>query len=491
MKAEKGKKQNIKTSNFDKMSSLIKDVTNQNLKSIVIPLELIEYAGEIQKAAFLARLIYLSDKGSKPNGFIWKSYPEWKKEIGLSQSQVERIVADFQGRNILEAKKMMAASKNSNASNTWHYRLLMNNFSTDFKKFLLVRAEENLGLEAEETSSSITDSTNINTFENTSLYKEQYVEKDVIEKIDLDIDSDLPYNGDYSNDLDVVSEEYPSAAPDAAFLSADFEPLLEHQIWAVNSYPYKSPKFITDKFKSYFTTGKGKDVKKSDAEWQLSWRGWITMEKSFGATQYSFDEEHLEIRNELFLDVCDFVWDYNRLLVPYKEIIKEFCKIRNFDESTIKEYLDMNISIKNLDSYFDCYFNSKEYEVNAEYAEEVDDAMCEYIWHDTSEELQQMKVYRFIQSKLLVTESDLRREFHWSIDRSISHFLRVGIKFGYLEQVGDYYHEKFRWITNAYDYGEAEISERIESIKNLLSKLGLNNYLGSDERSNIVEQESY
>ncbi len=102
------------------MTSVIKEGTSKNLQSVVAPLELFEYAGETQKAVFLARLIYLSDKGSKPNGFIWKSYPEWKKEIGLSQSQVERIVKDFQERGILIAKKMMAASGNGNASNTWH-----------------------------------------------------------------------------------------------------------------------------------------------------------------------------------------------------------------------------------------------------------------------------------------------------------------------------------------------------------------------------------
>jgi hypothetical protein len=94
MKKERNAKQ-TESSNFDKMTSVIKNATRENLKSVIIPLELFEYVGETQKAVFLARLIYLSDKGSKSNGFIWKSYPEWKKEIGLSQSQVERIVEDF------------------------------------------------------------------------------------------------------------------------------------------------------------------------------------------------------------------------------------------------------------------------------------------------------------------------------------------------------------------------------------------------------------
>lgn len=475
MKAEKGKKQNIKTSNFDKMSSLIKDVTNQNLKSIVIPLELIEYAGEIQKAAFLARLIYLSDKGSKPNGFIWKSYPEWKKEIGLSQYQVERIVADFQGRNILEAKKMMAASKNSNASHTWHYKLLMNNFSTDFKKFLLVRAEENLGLEAEETSSSITDSTNINTFENTSLYKEPYKEieeKDVIEKTDLDIDSDSPDNGDYSDDLDFVPEEYPSAAPDAAFLSADFEPLLEHQIWAVNSYPYKSPKFITDKFKSYFTTGKGKDVKKSDAEWQLSWRGWITMEKSFGATQDSFEEEHRKIKNKLLFLVCKYVWNHRFPVVLHSNIIEEFCKNGNFDESSINEQLNSNKEVGNINSYFDCYYNLPEFETNPERAENVDYCMYRYAKSNRSTPLE---IFKLIHSKIVVTESDLKKEFHYSFHNSIEHFLRVCLKFNTLTQIGEYYHQSFESIENNGTYEDAETNERIQKIEHKLEELNLNN----------------
>ncbi len=274
-------------SNFDRFKKLIKDVTKKPLQSVVIPLELIEYTGETQKAVFLARLLFLSDKGIKPNGYIWKSYPDWKKEIGLSETQVERIVKDFLSRDILEAKKMMAVNRIGSASNTWHYRLKMSNFLNDFREFLLVRTAENLGLEPDKECVSITVSTTIDSifseknedalweksnFSKTEENEEEKEEENVIEKTE----EDFPFTSE-ENAFD-SSDSYQSAADGAeaewaaedkfpefsgiegderVHLPLDFQPTLENKIWAINNFPYKSPKQVTDGLIKYFTRGNG------------------------------------------------------------------------------------------------------------------------------------------------------------------------------------------------------------------------------------------
>jgi hypothetical protein len=443
-------KQNTRSSNFDKFTQLIKKATDENLKSVVIPLELFEYAGETQKAVFLARLIYLSDKGSKPNGFIWKSYPEWKKEIGLSQSQVERIVKDFQGkRGILIAQKMMAASKNGNASHTYHYKLLMNKFLADFKKFLQVRSKENLQFELEETSASITESTNINTTENTLSEEYNFSDEEnqneenshVIEENEIpdSITSELGF--DFLDDL-----SSPSSAIELRQISLpdNFEPTLESKVWAIANFPSKSIKQVTDKFCRFCL--KNEITVQEVNQWQTEWRNWITSERVFGVNPEVLEDEHLEITNELLNVVWNFFNESEHVLgsknrkffvVPPEVIDDYFCVDREFDKKSIDESVDVLLRQNYLATYFGCYYNLELYKENKEWAQEVDKRMFSFSKH--IEECD--SIFAFVKENLAVNLKDVFEAFPKITEDSINNLFRVCLTNHKFKLVEDYYYE--------------------------------------------------
>ncbi len=450
LKEPKSKKQNIKTSNFNRMTDVIKEGTSKNLQLVVVPLELFEYAGETQKAVFLARLIYLSDKGSKPNGFIWKSYPEWKKEIGLSQSQVERIVKDFQKRGILIAKKMMAASGNGNASNTWHYKLLMNKFLADFKKFLAVRNQKNLQFEPEETSASITESTNINTTD-ISLYEEdnsisygenqEEEDQDATEENDSDdsIASDCDLDFDDSQSLSPASEQRLISIPN------DFEPTLENKVWAMTNFPSKSIKLLTDKFCEFYSN-KENVVRELEA-WQMEWRKWVTTEIQVKFNREVLEEEHLEITNELLNVVWYFFNEpehnfgsrkFTFFVVSPMAIDDYFCVDRDFDKKSIEEVVDELLRQGSLAKYFDWYYNNELYKEDPEWAKEVDKQMFNFTRY--IEECK--KIFTFVREKLAVTLEDVCKTFPHISEDSIRNLFRVCLAEHKFNLVGDYYYEE-------------------------------------------------
>jgi hypothetical protein len=448
MKKERNAKQ-TESSSFDKMTSVIKNATRENLKYVTIPLELFEYAGETQKAVFLARLIYLSDKGSKPNGFIWKSFPEWKKEIGLSQSQVERIVVDFQDRRgILIAKKMMAASGNGNASNTWHYKLLMNKFLADFKKFLAVRNQKNLQFEPEETSASITKNTIIKTTD-ISLYEEdnfypdeenQEEDQDATEENDTDdsIASDSDLDFDDSPSLSPASEQRLISIP------AYFEPTLENKVWAMTNFPHKSIKQVTDKFHGFYL--KNENVVKELNEWQMEWRKWVTTERQFGVNREVVEDEHFAITLELLNVVWNFFTEPKHnfgsrkltfFVVPPKAVDDYFCVDRDFDKKSIEEAVDELLQQGCLAKYFDWYYNKELYKESSQWAKEVDKQMSNFTQH--IEECK--KIFAFLREKLAVTLEDVCKTFPDVSEDSINNLFRVCLAEHKFNLVGNYYYE--------------------------------------------------
>ena len=73
---------------------------------------------DVDIATMLSHLIYLTDKGLRPDGFIWKSAREWFIETGLKRNQLEKAKAWLIDRSLLDVRKMMAMGKP-----TWHYRI--------------------------------------------------------------------------------------------------------------------------------------------------------------------------------------------------------------------------------------------------------------------------------------------------------------------------------------------------------------------------------
>lgn len=477
-----------KESNFDRFKNMIKGVTKRPLQSVIVPLELIEYAGETQKAVFLARLLFLSDKGKKANGFIWKSYPDWKKEIGLSQSQIERIVEDFEKRGILEAKKMMAVSRNGNASNTWHYRISMPNLLADFKEFLLVREETILVLEPEEISDSITENTNIDSPKLVPLCEKVNSYEEVKEKENKNIkEENLPLMNEKESSNFFDSDEFSAFADGEAdeseipefsgmdgdgeliYLSKEFQPTIEDKIWAITNFPYKSPQQVTQGLIRYFTEEKGKNTKKTIKGWSQKWRDFVETQKTIGATRESFEDEHNKIKNELFNLIYNFIGD--GILVHEDLIYEEFYQKKGIDKQLIEDFLDLGLKTKVYSRFFKSYYNLEYWEDEIEWKEEIDLAMLNYIKDNDFDDWKPYEIYEFIKSEKAISEEQINKRFH-GYRTSIKQLLKVLKKFRILTLTGDYYHESLVAIKKSSD-SEEVAQQKYRRIKNKLAGLGI------------------
>ena len=85
---------------------------------VVVPRLFIEYTGSLTTAAFLARLLYWSDKGKRSDGYIWKSNREWQEETGLTRYAVRKASADLETLGLIDTELMQAQG-----APTLHYRL--------------------------------------------------------------------------------------------------------------------------------------------------------------------------------------------------------------------------------------------------------------------------------------------------------------------------------------------------------------------------------
>lgn len=73
-------------------------------------------------AVYLQQLIYWCDKGSRPDGFVFKSKEEIYEETGVTPREQDRIRLTLTSLGCLETKKLMA-----NGHPTLHYKLNLEN----------------------------------------------------------------------------------------------------------------------------------------------------------------------------------------------------------------------------------------------------------------------------------------------------------------------------------------------------------------------------
>jgi|GEM_PF-4180168 len=452
-------------SNLDLANNLIKKLTGQEeLNFLYIPLELIRYAGGTQEAVFLARLIYLSDKGVRKDGFIWKTDREWKDEIGLSGNQVKGIVDKFVKRGILEAKKMMAQSLNNNASFTWHYRLSMRAFLSDFAKFL-TRTTKNLEFEQKETSGSITEYTSIihsdiTHAESQMSQNEVKTENQREDKLadysvtsdDIDIDEIVRSCGEIQND------DLPLREP----LPANFQPSLADRAWAFAYFPLKSHTFITESFIRYYSDKK--HIRRTLSEWHNEWRRFARTERMSGISRDILENQEYEILNQIGDIVYENIWRSEYYLITKSS---EELEINGLDEIPFSVIEDALIELGrsgNLGTYFEYYFLLNEYNSNPEFAEAVDSAMYRVSsgWGASDDDGNAVSeagdILQYIRRNLAVTRDQIGREFDMFPSHSVDKYLQLCIKYGDLAQSGEFYH-----LTPKCVHSSAEHQERVRA----------------------------
>lgn len=150
--------------------------------------------GDIAAAAFLSQLDYWSDGRTRnEEGWIYKKQEEWREELGLSRTQVDRVV-----RLLREAGLIETRLKKANGAPTMHYRIVSEkldwalgqlvadeNFRVVVNPKRASRSAENLRcgksavgsvgnqrLETQETNDSLTETT---TETSTDIYKDERI----------------------------------------------------------------------------------------------------------------------------------------------------------------------------------------------------------------------------------------------------------------------------------------------------------------------------
>jgi len=97
---------------------------------LAIPREIIHFTGDLESGAFLAQLIYWTDKGSRKDGFIYKTIKEWQDEVFISEYALRKIRKRLEGMGILETKL-----KKANGNPTLHYKINQKAFVDQFLRF--------------------------------------------------------------------------------------------------------------------------------------------------------------------------------------------------------------------------------------------------------------------------------------------------------------------------------------------------------------------
>ena len=118
-------------SNHKAIGDLIKSISGQNNTLVIPRLYLKLFDWDMNTAILLSQIVYWSDKSKREDGWFYKSYDDWKEEIGLSSYQVRRSTKILSDMGIIETKL-----KRANGTPTLHYILYMEVLENSIIKFL-------------------------------------------------------------------------------------------------------------------------------------------------------------------------------------------------------------------------------------------------------------------------------------------------------------------------------------------------------------------
>lgn len=111
----------------DEIYSLIKSLAGQN-NILTIPRLFIDLTGDMVSALLLSQLIYWTDRSA--TGWVYKSYKDWREELGLSEDVIRRAANRLIDLGLIEKDLRKA-----NGAPTLHYKVV-NDFAEKVIRFL-------------------------------------------------------------------------------------------------------------------------------------------------------------------------------------------------------------------------------------------------------------------------------------------------------------------------------------------------------------------
>jgi hypothetical protein len=265
---------------------IIRALTGQ-ANILTIPREFINYTKSLKCGLFLSQLLYWSDRVKRADGFIYKTYDEWDKEIHLSEYDVRKAVKVLKSKGILETKL-----KKANGSPTVHYRLDLNRFSESFMNYLQEEKSKNSENQAVETEESLTETTT----ETTTVKKRESadalthpqilqtnepcsltVKDDCNDGVDSTVNDgadDRVTNAGMIPDSKPIAAKSPATPARAVPLPEGFWPTDGMILRAGMEHPYTEITKSTQKFINYHRAKGTKFV-----NWNAAWNNWIIDER--------------------------------------------------------------------------------------------------------------------------------------------------------------------------------------------------------------------
>jgi hypothetical protein len=85
---------------------------------LVVPRAFIELTGDQSAALLLSQLLYWTDRATVPGGWVYKSHAEWKEELGMGRSTVDRA-----RRTLAELGLLHQACRQAHGRRTMFFRI--------------------------------------------------------------------------------------------------------------------------------------------------------------------------------------------------------------------------------------------------------------------------------------------------------------------------------------------------------------------------------
>lgn len=382
---------NSNEGNIEKIKSAIEVATGETTKVIAVPTEVIHFAGTTQKGVFLSQLIYWSDKGSRSDGFFYKTAKEWEEEIGLSDDQIRRYTKDFASLGIIETK-----IKKANGCPTTYYKLNVEKARELIMEFSEDRISKKADTESQETWSSLTESTSDST--DTSFSSESDSSNDEFRTFSGN--KNLRKQTDFNHSLDDATikgtffadglQKVACSSPGHGKirLPDDFEPTIAEKYVAAVTFPTKSPQRVTKRLTNHYRDS----VKAMTlSEWHNEWWNWMNLEKP-GCDNAKFRDEH----SAIFSEAGNAIWNLGSSYVCIPSELYKNAESKGFSARVVDSILEHLLKSEKVVACDGFYFTVISPEVDPGYeAKLFDELIDKEVIPDWVRTYEEYMIYQF------------------------------------------------------------------------------------------------
>jgi hypothetical protein len=346
--------------NKQRIQDLIELFRGGNAKIIGVPTELIHFIGDAGKAVLLTQLIYWSNRGSRRDGLIFKTYKEIYNETGIKEKTCHRYYKEFKEMGFFDWDV-----KKAYGNPTIHYKLDVDKLAELLQTFWENQNGQNDRTKTVNMSKSLTENT---TEISLSKTLENFKGEENVNDKDFTVkESILMFDGNSPSNKIIDGFNL----GEKILLPANFAPTRDKQFRAVMEFPDKSPAYVTKKFKDHYGC---QNTRRTLFEWNNKWWDWMIREIPL----YLSDTRNLEKeRHEILYNVWNKIF---RSTYSFKNKVvsrDEFCQTAKgvYCEQTIDDCLKVLVEDEDFGCVKGYYFNFTEYKESTEWKTAVDDEL--------------------------------------------------------------------------------------------------------------------